>query len=253
MQLLESSHLDLPQARRPPGRRFPLPAADKSAWSVCTALALLAGGRPQEIQDELATQSATSTPWWWGLKTMVKYRAPRNYRDEEWIGSRVGDKVIMSLLMWTMYFGVGNSYSTTNLINVPNLLFMWCILPAYGAAGYLPSLVMERALYVRERSDGLYLAVTYLLAKMVEEVTITLVTSIWVAAVAFYAVNLQGSFAVFWLVYLLDLLFGMVRCARRPPRYCSPPRPNTRFVLPTRCSPTSSPPSRRRWTWQTRC
>ena len=146
---------------------------------------------PQQIQDELATRSETSTPWWWGLKTMVKYRAPRNYRDPDWIGSRLGDKVIMSLLMWTLYFGVGRTNGRENLINVPNLLFRWCILPAYGAAGYLPSLVMERALYVRERSDGLYLAITYLLAKMVEELTIALVTSVWVSAAAFYAMGLQ--------------------------------------------------------------
>jgi hypothetical protein len=46
---------------------------------------------------------------------------------------------------------------------------MWCVLPAYGAASYVPSIVMERTLYVRERADGLYLPVTYLLAKMADE------------------------------------------------------------------------------------
>lgn len=47
----------------------------------------------------------------------------------------------------------------------PTVLFMWCILPGYGAAGYVPSIVLERTLYTRERSDGLYLPLTYLLAK----------------------------------------------------------------------------------------
>jgi hypothetical protein len=33
---------------------------------------------------------------------------------------------------------------------------MWSVMPAFGAAAYVPALVLERALFVRERSDGLY-------------------------------------------------------------------------------------------------
>lgn len=43
-------------------------------------------------------------------------------------------------------------------------------LPAFGAASYIPSIVLERALFVRERNDGLYRVITYLLAKMIDEV-----------------------------------------------------------------------------------
>ena len=163
----------------------------------------------------------------WGVKTLVKYRTPRNYQDPEFLGSRLGDKIIMSTLMWTLYWcaaaprprpvsgarrrksmdkgrprgdcfapfrilrhspasgfaflhcsfiaapryttqqqhpaddrrrssvsastansaarcffanhrrrGIGDSQSILNIINLPNFLFMWCILPAFGAAGY---------------------------------------------------------------------------------------------------------------------
>ena len=40
------------------------------------------------------------------------------------------------------------------------------ILPAYGAGPYLPAIVMERPMYVRETSDGLYSPLTYLLYKV---------------------------------------------------------------------------------------
>ena len=40
----------------------------------------------------------------WGVKTLVKYRTPRNYQDPEFLGSRLGDKIIMSTLMWTLYW-----------------------------------------------------------------------------------------------------------------------------------------------------
>lgn len=40
------------------------------------------------------------------------------------------------------------------------------ILPAYGAGPYLPAIMLERPVYVREISDGLYTAFTYLLHKV---------------------------------------------------------------------------------------
>jgi len=40
------------------------------------------------------------------------------------------------------------------------------VLPAYGAGPYLPAIVMERPVYVREMSDGLYSPLTYLVYKV---------------------------------------------------------------------------------------
>lgn len=40
------------------------------------------------------------------------------------------------------------------------------ILPAYGAGPYLPALVLERPVFVREMSDGLYSPLTYLTYKV---------------------------------------------------------------------------------------
>ena len=46
------------------------------------------------------------------------------------------------------------------------LLACRVVLPAYGAGPYLPAIVMERPVYVREMSDGLYSPLTYLLYKV---------------------------------------------------------------------------------------
>ena len=39
------------------------------------------------------------------------------------------------------------------------------MMPAYGASPYLPSIVLERPVYVREMADGLYSPLAYLLYK----------------------------------------------------------------------------------------
>ncbi len=40
------------------------------------------------------------------------------------------------------------------------------MMPAYGASPYLPSIVLERPVYVREMADGLYSPLAYLLYKV---------------------------------------------------------------------------------------
>jgi hypothetical protein len=43
----------------------------------------------------------------------------------------------------------GNNFDITNLNNIAAVLFMWVTLPAYGAAAYVPALVLERPLFTR--------------------------------------------------------------------------------------------------------
>lgn len=111
--------------------------------------------------------------------------------------------------MWALYWGVGSNFAPNNYVNQSAVLFMWCVLPAYGAASYVPAIVLERALYTRERSDGLYYPITYLIAKMLDELMVATVCSVGFAAAAFYAIDFQGNFGTFWLVYLLVLYIGV--------------------------------------------
>jgi hypothetical protein len=53
-----------------------------------------------------------------------------------------------------LYWGIGNKHGEDNIINVSAMLFMWTTLPAFGAAAYVPQIVMERSLFMRERADG---------------------------------------------------------------------------------------------------
>ena len=101
-------------------------------------------------------------------------------------------------------------------------------MPAFGAAAYVPSLVLERGLYVRERNDGLYAAHTYLIAKMFDELVVAVLGAVVVSAWVFYAIQFQGNFAVFFMGYFGTLSVGISasRAAmRRPPPACLCPRP----------------------------
>lgn len=63
---------------------------------------------PADVKAELATKTGTVTPAWWGFKTFLKYRTTHNYTDGAFLGSRIGDKVFMGLLLMTLYLGIGS-------------------------------------------------------------------------------------------------------------------------------------------------
>ena len=62
---------------------------------------------------------------------------------------------------------------------------------SFGAASYVPALTLEKPLFVRERADGLYKPITYLLSKFFDELFITLFTSLIFSVFVFFVVDLQ--------------------------------------------------------------
>ena len=66
-------------------------------------------------------------------------------------------------------------------------------LPAFGAAAYVPQIVMERRLFMRERADGLYRPMAYLVFKMLDEMFLLLPVTLVLGAVVFYAMDLTGE------------------------------------------------------------
>ena len=73
----------------------------------------------------------------------------------------------------------------------------------------------------RERSDGLYNTITYLLSKMVEELLVILFVSLTVSLCIFYAVGFHGEWILFWLVYLVTISIGMGEATFLHQSFCS--------------------------------
>jgi hypothetical protein len=73
---------------------------------------------------------------------LVQYRTSHNYKNGDFLGPRLGDKILVGLLIMTLYLGIGNDFDSSNFINMAAVLFMWITMPAFGAAAYVPSLVL---------------------------------------------------------------------------------------------------------------
>lgn len=165
---------------------------------------------PAAMLKELQVSQSTVTPTWWGLWVFLKYRTSVNYRNPAFLGPRIFDKLLIGLLIMTLYLGIGDDFSQGNIINIAAILFMWSATTGFIASGYIPALVLERALYVRERADGLYLPITYLIARMLDELIINTFATACISAFVFYGIDLQGSYVCFWMAFYVAVCTGII-------------------------------------------
>jgi hypothetical protein len=80
----------------------------------------------------------------------------RNYSTPLYVAPRVLEKVLFALVVLSLYYGKGTDYSTLNIPLMASLLFLMVLAPMCSSVIYLPGMMLERALFIRERNDGLY-------------------------------------------------------------------------------------------------
>mmetsp|Transcript_20283 Transcript_20283/g.28311 ORF Transcript_20283/g.28311 Transcript_20283/m.28311 type:complete len:604 (+) Transcript_20283:493-2304(+) len=145
-----------------------------------------------------------------GMKTIFRYRTLTHYSSGEFIGPRLGDKIIFSLLILSLYYGIGDKTDIQDMQSTASMLYFIVAILGYGAASFTPSLTLDRPLFYRERSDGLYTTTTYFLAKFCEEAFVAIFTSLLFTIVIFWGLDLQGNFGIFVLTYYLTAMCGIV-------------------------------------------
>jgi hypothetical protein len=134
-----------------------------------------------EQMKELAVRQETTNPWYWGVRTLIKvcyaaaslspacarhdpenelsdrcccpccaqWRATKDFRDVTFLGPRIVDKLLLSLIIMTLYWRIGDNHKLSNYNNLAAVLFLWTILPGYAAAAFIPTIVLERPLFIR--------------------------------------------------------------------------------------------------------
>jgi ATP-binding cassette subfamily G (WHITE) protein 2 len=144
------------------------------------------------------------------LATLLRYRMVAHYKDETFIGTRFGDKIVFSLLILSLYWGIGDNLDSKSIQSMATLLFFICAICGYGAAAFVPSISLERALFYRELADGCYSPPTYYAAKFIEEGVMATFTSLLFTIIVFFGCAFQGSFFIFFVTYYLTTMTGII-------------------------------------------
>jgi len=143
------------------------------------------------------------------LATLLRYRTATHYQSGEFLGPRIGDKVIFGLLILSLYWGIGDKEDTNSIASTAALLYFVSALCGYGAAAFVPSLTLDRPLFYRELADGCYSPLVYYLSKFLEEAILCVLTTLIFGMIVFWGVSLQGSFFVFAINYYLTTMTGI--------------------------------------------
>jgi hypothetical protein len=142
-----------------------------------------------------------------------------DYKNVNFVIPRIGEKILFAVVILTLYWNIGKpmdpeaatdtASSLAKPIQITTALFMWGTLPVFGSVAVIPSIFNERLLYKREKEAGYYNSGSYLFAKVFQEAVVNLVSSSVLAVAVWFALDLSGQFALFWMVYFVTSLVGV--------------------------------------------
>ncbi|KAK9817026.1 hypothetical protein WJX72_008524 [[Myrmecia] bisecta] len=110
-----------------------------------------------------------------------------DFRSPYFLISRTFDKIVFTLFLSTLYWGQGNHVTAASSSNIAGIIFMATVMLTSSALCYLPSMMLERPVFIREVNDGLYRPLAYLCTKLIQ---------------------LSGSFGFYWLVLMCTSFVG---------------------------------------------
>ena len=164
---------------------------------------------PSETAAALKVKKDTTVPSWYALKTLIKYRMSKNYSRVDFYGNHAGPWIVQTIIMFSAFWAVAETVTPESVPNIVALVFFISVSPIFSAASYIPSVVLARPLYFRERNDGLYRPIVFLIYLMLEESIIGVPVTLLAAMALFKGMYLSGSFILFWLAFYLMYLAGI--------------------------------------------
>ena len=141
------------------------------------------------------------------LLTLVHRSYIKSYRDILAYGIRIAMYVGLAILMGTVWLRLSNHQS--NIEAFTNSIFYGGAFMSFMAVASIPAYLEDRALYVKERQNGLYGPTVFMLSNFIVGLIPLFLITILFSVVVYWMSNFRPSAEGFWIwvLYLfLDLL-----------------------------------------------
>ena len=158
---------------------------------------ILALARPEKERR----RDAFSNGFFWELFVLCAYRGYAQFRDPHFLGTRLGLPGIFALIVTSFWATFGTSDPQELVMNTASLLFITVGAASFTTSVYVPSLVEERPIFIRERLDACYRVLSYALHKVIlESVAGGLAAIIYCPAIYFACGLAPGMESFFFFV-----------------------------------------------------
>ena len=153
-------------------------------------------GPEEQTVDIIATSAA-----------LVHRSFIKSYRDFVAYGIRIAMYVGLAIMMGTVWLRL--SPTQGNIQSFINAIFFGGAFMSFMAVAYIPSFLEDRALFMKERANGLYGPASFVIANFILGIPYLFLIAVSFSAVAYWLSNFQPTVQAFstWVMWLfLDLL-----------------------------------------------
>ncbi|KAF2136251.1 uncharacterized protein K452DRAFT_322531 [Aplosporella prunicola CBS 121167] len=139
--------------------------------------------------------------------TLIHRAFIKSYRDVIAYGIRIAMYMGLAILMGTVWLRL--STEQKNIQSFINAIFFGGAFMSFMAVAYIPSFLEDRALYVKDRANGLYGPTSFMIANFVTGIPYLFIIAILFSVVSYWLSNFQPTATGFWnwvMWLFLDLL-----------------------------------------------
>ncbi|KAL1629956.1 hypothetical protein SLS54_000815 [Diplodia seriata] len=131
----------------------------------------------------------------------------KSYRDVIAYGIRIAMYMGLAILMGTVWLRLGTEQK--NIQAFINAIFFGGAFMSFMAVAYIPSFLEDRALFVKERANGLYGPTAFMVANFITGIPFLFIITIVFSLISYWLSNFYPTAAGFWnwvMWLFLDLL-----------------------------------------------
>merc|ERR1719247_1393499 len=148
-----------------------------------------------------------------GIAATVGENNKAQRKDHFFILSRVGLWLTASLLVDTLY--AGQTMSFDGLTVVVSIIFIVIFLTAIITIIYVPGLITDKPVFLRESADAMYRPLSYSMANFITEASAVVISTILFVSTLYWAIRgpMNPSVGAFFFFMLTHFLYSMTACA----------------------------------------
>jgi ABC-type multidrug transport system ATPase subunit len=147
------------------------------------------------------------------IAVLLAYKGRAQWKDHFFILSRVGLWLTASLLVDTLY--AGQTMSFDGLTVVVSIIFIVIFLTAIITIIYVPGLITDKPVFLRESADAMYRPLSYSIANFITEASAVVISTILFVSTLYWAIRgpMNPSVGAFFFFMLTHFLYSMTACA----------------------------------------
>ncbi|KAK2804510.1 hypothetical protein FQN50_006585 [Emmonsiellopsis sp. PD_5] len=158
-------------------------------------------------KHEIPPESLQHSGFMSTILTLVHRSLIKSYRDVIAYGVRIIMYLGLAIMVGTVWLRLGSGQE--NIQPFINAVFFASAFMSFMAVAYVPSFLEDRAIFVKERANGLYGPLSFIMSNIIIGIPFLFFIVILFSVVSFWLVNFQNTATGFWTFVLwlfLDLL-----------------------------------------------